>query len=117
MGRKTKRNPFGGNPFGAPSLPFDLVMPDPFKGAKDYDVALGLTKDTGGFDTVQGTFDEFNTNPRGRTTRNGKSRKRKFSIERQARLHSGQAPLTPEEEFNHKGDKDIFGAPHNHGSY
>jgi hypothetical protein len=108
MGKRTKKNPFGGNPFDAPSLPFDLKMPDPFRGASDFDEALGLKKSNSGFDTVSGDFEDFTQSPRGRTNQ---KRKKRFSVERQERIQSGQAPLSPEEEFNLQGDRDVFGRP------
>jgi len=108
MGKRTKRNPFGGNPFDAPSLPFDLKMPDPFAGAENFDTALGLEKANSGFDTVQPEFEDFTRSPRGRTNN---KRKKKFAIERQERTQSGQAPLSPEEQFNLQGDRDVFGRP------
>lgn len=105
MRRKTASKPFGGNPFDAPSLPFNLKMPDPFAGAKNFDSALGLEK---GFKNVKNPAGFDGTFQQGTRKR---SRKRQFSIERQQRLAGGQAPISPKEEFNATGNKDFFGSP------
>lgn len=108
MGKRTPAHPFGGNPYGAPSLPFNIKMPDPFKGAKDFDEALGLKKRSA-FDDIGEGFDqrngEFGVQPKGRK----RNRRRQFADERQERLMSGQEPLTPEEESNFLGNRDFFG--------
>jgi|APSaa5957512535_1039671.scaffolds.fasta_scaffold80713_4 hypothetical protein len=106
MKKRTARSPFGGNPFGAPSLPFNLKMPDPFAPAKGFDNALGLDN---GFANVKNPTGFGDDIPAGRQRR---SRKRQFAIERQQRLAGGQAPLSPEEQFNASdGNKDWFGNP------
>ena len=108
MGKRTKSNPFGGNPFGAPSLPFDIKLGDPFKGAENFDSALGLTKRSGGFDTVPDDLGDFNKGfsrkPRGR-------KKRNVSVERQQRILSGQAPIDQQELDNINNARDIYGQP------
>ncbi len=112
MGKRTKAHPFGGNPYGAPSLPFNLKMPDPFAGARDFDVALGLEQPNS-FDMSNSIRDDFGgsfgNQPSGRTSQT--KRKRKFSVERQERLLSGQAPLDGGEQYNMGGDRDPFGQP------
>lgn len=104
---KTKRNPFGGNPFGAPSLPFNKKIPSPFERAKDFDVALGLSDPFAGIqDNPISDFDGFSQRPRQR-----KNRKRQFSVERQERILSGQEPLSVDEQINIDNDRDFFGSP------
>lgn len=103
-----KKNPFP-NPFNAPTLPFDMMMPDPFAGAQDFDVALGLSEGQTGFEEISSNYDvidSFTGKPRKR--RNNKSM---YSLDRQERMLSGQEPLRAEEENYFQGGMDAFGRP------
>lgn len=108
MGKRSKAHPFGGNPFGAPSLRFDLKMPNYMKGAENFDTALGLSKRSGGFDIQPDDLGEFN---RGFTKKPRARKKRNMSIERQQRILSGQEPLDQRELDNINNSRDIYGQP------
>ncbi len=110
MVKRSKKNPFGGNPFGAPALPFDFKMPDAFSGAEDFDIALGLEKQGNrGFDEISDGFNQFGRKNNGRRKR--RTGADQFAIERQLRKKSGQESLGPQEDLNYGSEMDAFGRP------
>jgi len=90
------------------SDPFSFELPDWVSDAKNFDGVLGLDNDMmDGFNIISDQFKDIGLEDRPRRTNN----RRKFSIDRQERLSSGQEALTPDESYNAGGGRDFFGAP------